>query len=66
MTPSIAPSSPIPAEATANSHSLVRNVGFPRLRASGSLPPTAIRRRPYGRAVDPPDEGEDRDDDDGS
>ena len=48
MTPYIAPSSPIPAEVTANSQSLVRNVGFPRLRASGSLPPTAIRRRPYG------------------
>ena len=46
MTPFIAPSSPIAADVTANSQSLVRNVDLPRLRASGSLPPTAIRRRP--------------------
>ena len=46
MTPFIAPSRPIPADATMNSPSLVRYVDLPRLRASGSLPPTAIRSRP--------------------
>ena len=46
MTPFIAPSRPIPADATMNSPSLVRYVDLPRLRASGSLPPTAMSSRP--------------------
>ncbi len=46
ITANSAPIRPIPADPRANIISLVRKVGFPRLRARGSFWPVAMSSRP--------------------